>query len=179
VASEVADELPAPVVDDVLAALRDLRAARLAELAWPAVAGDLARLAATVERADEVATRQALLPIAQLAFEGKVRSRLASADRRAAVVTATKPTSSLPFVGGVCGVLLMGLGYLLGGGLVLAGTALFALFIFGVALAGTRTNAERTADRRARRASPTRAALGPPPTAVLDAIERIEASLSS
>jgi hypothetical protein len=76
-------------------------------------------------------------------------------------------------------VLLMGLGYLLGGGLVLAGTALFALFIFGVALAGTRTNAERTADRRARRASPTRAALGPPPTAVLDAIERIEASLSS
>jgi hypothetical protein len=115
--------------------------------------------------------------VSRLAYEGKVRSRLAAADRRAAVVTATKPTSSLPLVGAACGVLICALGYLLGGGLVLLGTFLFGLFIFGVALAGTRTNAERTEDRRARRASPTREALEPPPLAVVEAIERLEHEL--
>lgn len=169
--------LPPELAADVRGALRDLRVARLAPTAWPAVAGDLALLAATLERGDEAGARQALLPLAQVGFEGKVRSRLASADRRAAVVTATKPTSSLPLVGAVCGLLLMGLGYLLGGGLVLLGTALFALFIFGVAVAGTRTNAERTEDRVARRASPTRVQLEPAPSAVVQAIGRIEADL--
>jgi hypothetical protein len=94
------------------------------------------------------------------------------------VVTATKQTSALPIVGAVCGVLICGLGYLIGGGLVLVATAVFGLFIFGVAVAGTRTNAERTEDRLARRASPTREALQPPPLAVVEAIGRLEAELS-
>jgi hypothetical protein len=174
----MADELPPPLIEEVRGALRDLRAARLAEVEWPAVLGDLGRLGAAVERVDGDAVHRALVPLARVAFEAKVRTRLAAADQRAAVVTATKPTSGLPVVGAVCGVVIMGLGYALGGGLVLLATALFALFIFGVAVAGTRTNAQRTEDRRARRASPTRMALGPAPAAVREAIEQLEADLS-
>ena len=175
----MAAPLPPPLVVEVRSSLHDLRAARLTALTWPAIAGDLGRLAVAVERGDEAAARRALAPIAQVAFEGKVRGRLAGADRRAAVVIATKPTSSLPVVGAVCAAVLMALGYALGGGVVLAGTALFGLFIFGVAVAGTRTNLERTEDRRARRSSPTREALEPAPPEVLSAIAQLEATLSS
>ncbi len=170
-------ELPRPLVEQVHTSLRDLRVARLSVTTWPAVAGDLARLAAAVDRNDEAAVHHALLPISRLAYEGKVRSRLAGADRRAAMVTATKPTSSLPIVGAVCGLGVMGMGYALGGVPVLIVTALFALFILGIAVAGTRTNAERTEDRLARRASPTREALLPAPTAVVEEITVIEARL--
>lgn len=169
--------LPPDLAADVHRVLADLRRAHLAETAWPAVAGDLARLASAVGHQQEAAVRDALLPVTQAAFEGKVRGRLAAADRRAAVVTATKPTSSLPAVGAVCGVLLLGLGYLIGGGLVLAGTAVFALFIFGVAVAGSRTNVDRLEERRSRRLSPTRELTEPAPPIVLEAIARIEAQL--
>jgi hypothetical protein len=172
-------DLPPELLAQVRAGLRDLRAARLSSMAWPAVAGDLARLASAVGNGDPGAVQQAFMPVSRLAYEGKVRSRLAAADRRAALVTATKPTSSLPLVGAVCGALLCALGYLLGGGLVLLGTFLFGLFIFGVALAGTRTNAERTEDRRARRESPTREALVPPPLAVVEAVDRLDAELAA
>jgi hypothetical protein len=172
-------DLPPDLVAQVRAGLRDLRNARLSSTAWPAVAGDLARLASAVSHGDPRAVQQAFVPVSRLAYEGKVRSRLAAADRRAALVTATKPTSSLPVVGAVCGALLCGLGYLLGGGLVLLGTFLFGLFIFGVAVAGTRTNAERTEDRRARRASPTREALLPAPLAVAEAVDRLDAELAA
>ncbi len=158
-------------------AMADLRGARLAATAWPMVAADLARVATAVERQDEAAIRATLLPLSQLAYESKVRNRLASADRRAAMVTATKPTRGLPIVGAVCGLIVAGLGYLLGGIPVFLGTLVFALFIFGVAVAGTRTNLERTEDRRARRASPTREVLELPPAAVLVAIREIEAKL--
>jgi hypothetical protein len=171
-------DLPPELVAQVRAGLRDLRAARLSAVAWPAVAGDLARLASAVSQGNPVAVQQAFVPVSRLAYEGKVRSRLAAADHRAALVTATKPTSSLPVVGAVCGALICALGYLLGGGLVLLGTFLFGLFIFGVALLGTRTSAERAEDRRARRASPTREALQPAPLAVVEAIDRVEAELA-
>ena len=169
--------LPPPLVELVRSTLRDLRTAHLPHTTWPSMAGELARLAAGVERGDETVVHRALIPLSRTAYEGKVRSRLAGADRRAAMVTATKPTSSLPVVGAVCGAIVMVLGYLLGGLPVLIGTAVFALFIFGIAVAGTRTNAERTEDRRARRASPTRERLEPPPAAVIEAIRAIEAEL--
>ena len=82
-------------------------------------------------------------------------------------------------VGAACGALLLLLGYLIGGWPVFAGTAVFALFIFGVAMAGTMTNAERTEDRLARRISPTREALLPPPPLVVEAVDRIEAMLAA
>lgn len=171
------EPLPDEVVATVRRTLGDLRRIQLAAAAWPAVAGDLARLEATIARGDEVAIRRSLLPLTQAAFEGKVRGRLAAADRRAAFVTATKPTSSLPVVGAVCGAILLVLGYLLGGAIGLTLTFLFALFIFGVAVAGTRTNAERTEERRARRVSPTREATEPAPAAVVAAIRQIEVEL--
>ena len=169
--------LPPPVAEQVRSTMRDLRAARLPNAVWASMAGELARLAAGVEKADEVLVGRALVPLSQVAYEGKVRSRLAGADRRAAVVVGTKPTSALPWVGGASGLLLMAVGYALGGAPVLILTAVFALFILGVAVAGTRTNLERTEDRRARRVSPTREALEPPPAAVLEAIRAIEADL--
>lgn len=174
----MAAALPPALVQQVRGSLADLRSASLSADAWPAVAGDLARLAAAVDHDDVASVEEALVPVARTAYEGKVRRRLAGAGGRAAVVTATKRTSSLPWVGALCGVLLCGLGYSLGGGLVLAATAAFGLFIFGVAVAGTRTNAERTEDRRARRESPTREVLVPAPAAVVEAIRALQAQLA-
>ena len=173
------DDLPIPLLAQVRSSLADLRVARLSATTWPAVAGDLARLEAALDHGDAAAVHHALVPVSKVAYEGKVRRRLAGAGGRAAVVTATKQTSSLPIVGAVCGGLMCVIGFLLGGGLVLAGTAVFGLFIFGVAVAGTRTNAERTEERLARRASPTLEALGPAPGAVAEAIRAIEAALPS
>ncbi|MDQ2649936.1 MAG: hypothetical protein M3Z03_10305 [Actinomycetota bacterium] len=172
-----AQPLPDELVGSLRRMLGDLRRIELAAEAWPSVAGDLATLEATIARGDEVALRRALLPLTQAAFEGKVRGRLAGADRRAAFVTATKPTSSLPVVGAVCGAILLVLGYLLGGAIGLTVTFLFAVFIFGIAVAGTRTNAERTEERRARRVSPNREATERAPAAVVAAIRQIEAEL--
>jgi hypothetical protein len=177
--ADLSDDLPDDLVDGVRGALVDLRRVHLAVSAWPSVAGDLARLDAALDHGGEVAARAALLPLSQAAFEGKVRGRLAGADRRAAMVTATKQTSSLPLVGAVSGLILMVVGYLLGGWIVLALTAAFALFIFGIAMAGTRTNLDRTEERRARTVAPTREPTEPAPVVVVDAIKRIEASLSA
>ncbi len=171
--------LPPDLATDVRRVLGDLRMARLPERAWPAVAGDLGLLAAAAGRGDADATERALLPLAQVAFEGKVRRQLAGAGGRAAMVSATKRSSALPAVGALCGALLLVLGYLLGGWPVFLGTAVFALFIFGVAVAGTMTNAERTEDRLARRISPTREAVLPAPPLVVEAVARIEALLAA
>ena len=157
--------------------MADLRRVRLAATAWPAVAGDLGRLDVAVERGDERAVRAALLPISQAAFEGKVRGRLAGGDRPAAFVSVTKKTSALPAVGLVCGGTLLLFGYLLGGWLVFAGTFVFALFIFGGAVAGTRTTLDRTEERRARGLAPTREPTEPAPPMVVQAIARIEGGL--
>ena len=169
-------DLPADLATEVHRALVDLRAARLAATAWPAVAGDLARLSAAVDRGDVEGVRAALVPIGQATFEGKVRGRLAGAGRPAAMVVATKRTSALPVVGGLSALVLLVIGYLLGGWLVAAVTAAFAVFIFGVALAGTRTNRER-ADRRRASLAPSAEPTEPAPRLVLEAIERVDASL--
>ncbi len=111
--------------------LDDLRRARLAD--WGEVSIAVDRLAAAVERDDEDATRSALVPLSRASFEGKVRQRLAHSGSAPAVV-GTKQTSALPVVGVVCAALLLVVGYLIGGGLVLAGTAVLAVFVFGVAI---------------------------------------------
>jgi hypothetical protein len=157
--------------------LADLRQAQLAATAWPVVAGDLARLAVAVERGDAELTRASLVPISQATFEGKVRGRLAGADKPAAMVVATKQTSALPAVGAASAAILILIGYLLGGWAVAAGTAVLALFIFGVALAGTRTTKDRLDHRRSKGLAPTMEPTEPVPTVVADAINRIEAHL--
>jgi len=170
-------ELPADLSREVHRTLTDLRAAQLAATAWPAVAGDLGRLAVGVERSDPDLVRAALVPISQATFEGKVRGRLAGADRRAAMVVATKQTSALPAVGAFSAAVLILIGYLLGGWLVAAGASAFALFIFGVALAGTHTTTDRRAHRRSQGLAPTMESTEPAPTVVADAINQIEALL--
>jgi len=159
---------------EVRRTLTDLRRARLAATAWPVVAGDLARLAVAVERGDADLVRASLIPISQATFEGKVRGRLAGADKPAAMVVATKPTSALPVVGAVSALILIVIGYLLGGWVVATLTGVFALFIFGVALAGTRTTKDRLDHRRSKGLAPTMESTEPVPTVVADAITRIE-----
>ncbi len=169
--------LPDDLRREVRRTLGDLRAAQLAATAWPAVAGDLGRLVVGIERCDPDAVGAALVPIGQATFEGKVRGRLAGADRPAALVVATKPTSALPAVGAGSAFVLVLIGYLLGGWLVAALAGFFALFIFGVALAGTRTNTDRIDQRRSKGLAPSMEPTEPAPTVVADAIERIEALL--
>jgi hypothetical protein len=167
-------ELPPELAAEVRRTIGDLRAVQLASTAWPAVAGDLARLAAAVERGDSDAVRASLVPITQATFEGKVRGRLAAADRPAAVVVGTKPASALPIVGALSAALLIVIGYLLGGWPVAVATIALALFVFGVALAGTRTTRDRLAQRRAKGLAPTMEPTEPAPTVVTSAIARIE-----
>jgi hypothetical protein len=169
--------LPPDLAGEVRRTLVDLRRAQLAATAWPVVAGDLARLAVAVERTDADLVRASLVPISQATFEGKVRGRLAGADHGAAVVVATKQTSALPIVGAVSAVLLIGIGYLLGGWAVAAATSVLALFILGVALAGTRTTKDRVEQRRRRGLAPTMEPTEPVPTVVADAIAKIESHL--
>lgn len=173
----MAEPLPKDLVREVRQTLADLRVTHLAATAWPVVAGDLGRLASAVQRQDDEAIRKALVPIAQATFEGKVRGRLAGANRAAAYVAATKQTSALPIVGAVSGIVLVLVGYLLGGWVVAGGTAVFALFIFAVAFAGTHTNRERVERRQAQALAPTMERTEPVPSVVLGAIAEIEASL--
>ena len=162
---------------EVRRTLTDLRQTRLAATAWPVVAGDLARLAVAVERSDADLARTSLVPLSQATFEGKVRGRLAGADKPAAMVVATKQTRALPWVGAVSAAVLILIGYLLGGWVVAAGTSVFALFIFGVAVAGTRTANDRVDQRRRRGLAPTMEPTEPAPTVVADTIAKIEARL--
>jgi CHASE2 domain-containing sensor protein len=135
------DELASALVEEVRRTLTDLGATRLAETAWPAVAGDLARLATGVERRDDQVVRAAL---------------------------------ALPAVGAVSALLLVGMGYLLGGVPVALGSAVLALLVLGVALAGTHTANDRRADRRHKGLAPSMEPTERPPTVVTEAIGRIE-----
>ena len=174
----MSDDLPRGLVREVRQTLGDLRVAHLAATAWPVVAGDLGRLASAVERRDDEAIRKALVPIAQATFEGKVRGRLAGSNRAAAYVTATKQTTALPAVGLVSAAILIGVGYLIGGWAVAAGTGALALFIFGVAYAGSHSNRARMERRHAQGLAPTKERTEPVPSVVREAIERIETQLT-
>ncbi len=173
----MSDALPKDLVREVRQTLADLRVAHLASTAWPVVAGDLGRLSNAVDRADGEAIRKALVPITQATFEGKVRGRLAGSNRAAAYVAATKQTSALPAVGAVSAAILVVVGYLIGGPLVAGLTAVFALFIFGVAYAGSHPNRARLERRQAQSLAPTKERTEPVPSVVDEAITRIEGRL--
>ena len=66
---------------------------------------------------------------------------------------------------------------MVGGGVVAALTTVFALFIFAVALAGTRTTKDRLEHRRSKGLAPTMEPTEAAPTVVADAITRIEGLL--
>lgn len=75
--------------------------------------------------------------LSQAVFEARVRRRF-QGTRTGADVVPTKQTSVLPWVGLVCGALLVGVGALLGGGVILVGIAVLGAFVFGIAFAGSR-----------------------------------------
>jgi hypothetical protein len=161
---------------EVAHTLDDLRLVRLPAAAWTDVRADLEQLGAAVTTGDEAGAHEALLSVSRAAFEGQVHGRLGGTGRASGVVVATKKTSALPIVGAVCGVFLLGLAWMLGGGLVLAGTAVLAVFVFGVAVAGTRTNAARTEQRRTA-ATPPGDATERAPADVQLAIERLREAI--
>ena len=170
-------ELPRDLAREVRQTLKDLRVAHLAGTAWPVVAGDLGRLARALEHGSVDSVRNALVPIAQATFEGKVRGRLAGANRAAAYVAATKQTSALPAVGVVSALIIVVVGYLLGGWLVAAGSALFAAVIAGIAYTGSHSNLSRLERRHAQAFAPTKERTEPAPRVVAEAIDRIESQL--
>lgn len=75
--------------------------------------------------------------LSQIAFEARV-ARQFSGGRTASTLPPTKKMSALPWVGLVCGVLLLAVGGALGGGVVLAGVAALSIGVFAVAFAGSR-----------------------------------------
>jgi hypothetical protein len=140
--------------DEVRAALDGLAAAQLPPATWESLRGPIDHLRAALAADDETAVRAALVPVSRAVFEAKVRSRLGAPRSGAGIVVPTKNTPALPVVGAICAILLIALGWLLGGGVVAAATAALGLLVLVVALAGTRTNAEHTAARHARNAEP-------------------------
>jgi hypothetical protein len=175
--AQQAGTLPPDVAGEVRRTLRDLGSVRLAPSAWPAVAGDLARLDAAVAQRDVAAVRAALVPLSQAAFEGKVRGRLAGAGTRTPAVIPTKRSAALPLVGALCAATMMFIGYQIGGATVLAGTAVLSVFVFGVAVAGTKAARDRAEVARERKLAPTAERTDAPPTVVRSAIADIEAHL--
>ena len=105
--------------------------------------------------------------LANTAFRARVRDRLGPSGQAPAVVP-TKPSRVLPVIGLVCAVTLMALGWAIGGLVVLIGTGGFAVFVFVVAMAGTRS-------RTTRRSQPARVKRRVP---VTPAPERVRGTLS-
>jgi hypothetical protein len=120
-------------------------AARLTPVEWDAIGPTLAELDRVLADGDQATLEHLSASIANLAFRGHVRRRLDADRSRAPAVVPTKPSRALPAVGIVCGGMLLALGWSIGGTVVLVGTALFALFIMGVAVSGTRSFSARRA----------------------------------
>lgn len=109
--------------------LSEVRSLRLRPEDWDAVDGHLAAI--------EAGDRSRIDDLSQAVFEARVRGRFSGGRANAGVVP-TKQTSVLPVVGLVCGGLLVGVGYLLGGGPILWGIVALGVFVFGIAFAGSR-----------------------------------------
>jgi hypothetical protein len=140
--------------DEVRTNLEELSRALLPLSTWQMLDGHLDHLSRAVAADDETAVRSALVPVSRAVFEAKVRNRLNPSRAGAGIVIPTKKTPALPLVGAVCGGVLLLLGWLLGGAIVFAATAVLGLLVVAVALAGTRSNAEHAAARQARTAEP-------------------------
>jgi hypothetical protein len=146
--------------DEVRRLLDDLAAMRLPVSEWTGIEDALHRIDPGAPGVDA--------RISQVVFEARVHRRF-HGGRAASTLPPTKRTSSLPWVGLVCGALLLAVGGALGGGPVLVGVALLGLFVFGIAMAGSRVTHARLADRST---EPTEPVVPMPPStaAVVDAL---------
>ena len=115
-----------------------------------------------------VVSGQDLDALSQVVFEARVHRRF-HGGRARSTLPPTKRTSVLPWVGVVCGGLLLAVGGALGGGPVLVGVALLGIFVFGVAMAGSRVTHSRPAASGAPAAEPP----VPPPDPVRQEIDRL------
>ena len=109
--------------------LDDLVVMELPPGEWASVEAELRDVAADAPNAVE--------RVSQVVFEARVQRRF-HGGRAASTLPPTKQTSALPWVGLVCGALLLAVGGALGGGPVLVGVALLGVFVFGIAMAGSR-----------------------------------------
>ncbi len=116
-------------------ALDDLVPMRLPPSGWDSVGAALR----AVDRDDPDAGAR----VAQVVFEARVQARFRG-GRAASTLPPTKQTSALPWVGVVCGGLVLAVGGALGGGAVFVAVAALGLFVFGIALAGSRVAHRRT-----------------------------------
>ena len=148
-----------PQDDEIRHLLDDLAAMRLPPSEWAGIEAAL-REVPTGAGAEE--------RISQVVFEARVHRRF-HGGRAASTLPPTKRTSALPWVGLVCGALLLAVGGALGGGPVLVGVALLGLFVFGIAMAGSRVTHARAGERTT---EPTEPAVPMPPStaAVVDAL---------
>lgn len=143
----------------LLEALDRLERARLTDARWAAVSDLVARCAALLVDGDEPALEAAVRELSLESFHAQVHHRLGGDRRGAPVVVPAKRTPVLPIVGAICAVGIGALGWAIGGGIVAAGTVLLAVFVLGVALAGTRAADERRLPQpRAEPADPLRPA---------------------
>lgn len=135
---------------------------RLTESEWADVHDELAALQGSAPDL----TRQT-----QIVFEAKVRQKF-HAGRSSSTLAPTKQTSALPWVGAICGLMLLVVGALLGGGAILVVIVVLSLGVMGVAVAGSRVAHRRLDARRDDDVEET----VPVPAAVRDIVERLEAA---
>lgn len=93
-------------------------------------------------RAVDPSAPDAVERVSQVLFEARVQRRF-QGGRASSSLPPTKQTSALPWVGLVCGALLLAVGGALGGGPVLIGVAALGVFVFGIAMAGSRVTHSR------------------------------------
>ena len=136
--------------------LDELAAMRLQPAEWADLGDEL--------RAVSAHDRDAL---AQVVFEARVHRRF-HGGRARSTLPPTRKTSALPWVGLVCGGLLLAVGGALGGGPVLVGVALLGIFVFAVAMAGSRVTHARPAASGGSTTEPV-----PPPDFVREEIARL------
>jgi hypothetical protein len=146
--------------DDLDGLLDELTPMRLRADHWDSVGAELA----SVDRSSPDAVER----VSQVVFEARIQRRF-QAGRAPSTLPPTKQTSALPWVGLVCGGLLLAVGGLLGGGPVLIGVALLGVFVFGVAMAGSRVAHARPRTAQMTSAEPP----VPMPPPVADEVRRL------
>lgn len=121
--------------------LTDLDGKRFDPVGWTEIDAAAQQLETALMNDELLGIRASTTLLSQATFEAKVRGKF-TRDLRgrgpAPLVAPTKRTSVLPVVGVVCGLPILAIGWLLGGGIVLALAVVFELFILAIALAGSR-----------------------------------------
>jgi hypothetical protein len=144
---------PSGLPDDrstLLEALVRLEAAKLTSDEWDRVDSAVRELRGATGSGNRQRRLASTTTLVNLGFGAQVRQRLDHPRQQAPVVAPTKPSRALPIVGSLCACLLLALGWALGGGVVLIGTALFAVLILVVAITGTTGFAARRAETGSR-----------------------------